>query len=73
MDLQNNRLLGIHHVTAITGEAQSNVNFYTGVLGLRLAGVRRRITDPLAKQATDAGRAGLCRNGSNVFSFDLLP
>jgi glyoxalase family protein len=30
------RLEGIHHVTAITGEAQPNVDFYAGVLGLRL-------------------------------------
>jgi len=27
---------GIHHVTAITGEAQPNVDFYVGVLGLRM-------------------------------------
>jgi len=26
---------GIHHVTAITGDAQRNVDFYVGVLGLR--------------------------------------
>jgi glyoxalase family protein len=30
------RLHGIHHVTAITAEAQPNVDFYAGVLGLRL-------------------------------------
>ena len=30
------RLEGIHHITAITGNAQRNVNFYTGVLGLRM-------------------------------------
>jgi glyoxalase family protein len=30
------QLDGIHHVTAITGEAQPNVDFYAGVLGLRL-------------------------------------
>jgi len=30
------RLEGIHHVTAITGDAPRNVEFYTGVLGLRL-------------------------------------
>ena len=30
------QLEGIHHVTAITGEAQPNVDFYAGVLGLRL-------------------------------------
>jgi glyoxalase family protein len=27
---------GIHHVTAITAEAQPNIDFYAGVLGLRL-------------------------------------
>ena len=25
------RLEGIHHITAITGDAQRNVDFYTGV------------------------------------------
>src|SRR3954466_7405313 len=29
-------LEGIHHVTAITGDAPGNVEFYAGVLGLRL-------------------------------------
>jgi glyoxalase family protein len=31
-----NEILGIHHVTAITGSAQDNLDFYTHVLGLRL-------------------------------------
>jgi glyoxalase family protein len=30
------RLDGIHHVTSITGDAPGNVDFYTGVLGLRM-------------------------------------
>ena len=30
------RLEGIHHVTAITGDAPGNVDFYVRVLGLRL-------------------------------------
>src|SRR5215471_14502116 len=30
------RLEGIHHITAITENAQRNVDFYAGVLGLRL-------------------------------------
>lgn len=30
------KLNGLHHVTAVTGDAQKNVDFYTGVLGLRL-------------------------------------
>jgi len=30
------KLEGIHHITAITADAQKNVDFYVGVLGLRL-------------------------------------
>ncbi len=30
------RLHGIHHITAITADAQRNVDFYAGLLGLRL-------------------------------------
>jgi glyoxalase family protein len=30
------KLNGIHHITAITGDAQRNVDFYVGVMGLRL-------------------------------------
>lgn len=29
-------ITGIHHITAIAGNAQANVDFYTGILGLRL-------------------------------------
>ena len=29
-------ITGLHHVTAVTGDAQENIDFYTGVLGLRL-------------------------------------
>jgi glyoxalase family protein len=38
---------GIHHVTAIAGDAQQNLDFYTGVLGLRL--VKRSVN----QDATD--------------------
>ena len=30
------KLEGLHHITAITGNAPKNVEFYTGVMGLRL-------------------------------------
>ena len=30
------KLNGIHHITAITGDAQRNLDFYVGVMGLRL-------------------------------------
>jgi len=34
-------ILGLHHVTAIAGDPQGNVDFYTGVLGLRLVSMSR--------------------------------
>jgi glyoxalase family protein len=30
------RLHGLHHITAISGPAQENLDFYTGILGMRL-------------------------------------
>src|SRR5437763_16772229 len=39
-------LLGIHHVTAITSDVQRNVDFYTGLLGLRLVKQTVNFDDP---------------------------
>ncbi len=39
-------LPGLHHVTAITSDAQKNVDFYTGVLGLRLVKLTVNFDDP---------------------------
>jgi glyoxalase family protein len=39
-------LEGIHHVTAITGDARRNVDFYTRVLGLRLTAKSVNQDDP---------------------------
>jgi glyoxalase family protein len=35
-------------VTAIAGDAQQNVDFYTGVLGLRLVKITVNVDDPEA-------------------------
>jgi glyoxalase family protein len=40
------RLEGVHHVTATTGDARANVDFYTGVLGLRLVAKTVNQDDP---------------------------
>jgi glyoxalase family protein len=37
---------GLHHVTAIAGEPQPNIDFYTGVLGLRLVKLTVNFDDP---------------------------
>src|SRR5260370_4498964 len=39
-------VLGLHHVTAIVGDPQQNVNFYAGVLGLRLVKQTVNFDDP---------------------------
>jgi len=39
-------ILGIHHVTAIAGDPQTNVDFYAGVLGLRLIKKTVNFDDP---------------------------
>jgi catechol 2,3-dioxygenase-like lactoylglutathione lyase family enzyme len=39
-------ILGIHHVTAIAGAPQRNLDFYTGVLGLRLVKLTVNFDDP---------------------------
>ncbi len=41
-----NRISGIHHITAIASDPQRNVDFYTGVLGLRLVKITINYDDP---------------------------
>jgi len=41
-------ILGIHHMSAICGPAQENLDFYTGVLGLRLVKFTVDFDDPSA-------------------------
>ncbi|MBN8596646.1 MAG: ring-cleaving dioxygenase [Planctomycetes bacterium] len=40
------RISGLHHVTAITSDAQKNIDFYCGVLGLRLVKRTVNFDDP---------------------------
>ncbi len=41
-----NRILGLHHITAIAGKAKTNLDFYTKVLGLRLLKKTVNFDDP---------------------------
>ena len=40
------QILGIHHITAIAGDPQTNLDFYAGVLGLRLVKLTVNFDDP---------------------------
>jgi glyoxalase family protein len=55
------QLEGLHHITAITGDAPRNVDFYTRVLGLRLAAKTVNQDDPSVYHlfyADELGRPG---------------
>ena len=56
------KLEGIHHITAITGDAPRNVDFYTRVMGLRLVKKTVNQDDPTVYHlfyADEDGRPGL--------------
>lgn len=44
--MDGRKILGIHHVTAIASDPQRNVDFYSGLLGLRLVKLTVNFDDP---------------------------
>ncbi len=44
--LMENRILGLHHITAIAGNAKRNYDFYTRVIGLRMVKKTVNFDDP---------------------------
>ena len=61
-------LEGIHHITAITGDAARNVDFYTRVLGLRLAAKTVNQDDPSVYHLFYASEQG--KPGSELTFFE---
>ena len=62
------RLEGIHHVTAITGDAPGNVDFYARVLGLRLVKKTVNQDDPTVYHLFYADEKG--SPGSDITFFE---
>jgi glyoxalase family protein len=62
------RLEGIHHITAITGDAQRNLDFYTRVMGLRLTAKTVNQDDPSVYHLFYADELG--RPGSELTFFE---
>src|SRR4029453_6738935 len=70
------RLEGIHHITAITGDAPRNVDFYTRVLGLRLVAKTVNQDDPSVYHlfyADEQGRPGAAPFGTDPFPAEGVP
>ena len=57
------RLEGIHHITAITGDAPANVEFYVGILGLRLVKKSVNQDDPTVYHLFYSDPEGRSRRG----------
>src|SRR5439155_121741 len=62
------RLNGVHHVTAITGDAPANVDFYAGTLGLRLVKKTVNQDDPTVYHLFYADEQG--SPGSDITFFE---
>jgi glyoxalase family protein len=62
------RLEGIHHITAITGDAPGNVDFHTRVLGLRMVAKTVNQDDPSVYHLFYADERG--RPGSELTFFE---
>jgi glyoxalase family protein len=64
------KFAGIHHVTAIAGDPQENVDFYSGVLGLRLVKKTVNFDDPGSYHLYYGDAAG---NPGTIMTFFSWP
>ncbi|HEY5051820.1 MAG TPA: VOC family protein [Solirubrobacterales bacterium] len=67
------KLEGIHHITAITEDAQRNVDFYAGVLGLRLVKKTVNQDQPTVYHLFYADEKGSAGSDLTFFEFPGVP
>ena len=67
------KLEGIHHITAITADAQKNVDFYVGVLGLRLVKKTVNQDNPTVYHLFFADEKGSAGSDLTFFEFPGVP
>jgi glyoxalase family protein len=67
------KLEGIHHITAITADAQENVYFYAGVLGLRLVKKTVNQDNPTVYHLFFADEQGSAGSDLTFFEFPGVP
>jgi glyoxalase family protein len=67
------KLEGIHHITAITADAQDNVDFYAGVLGLRLVKKTVNQDNPSVYHLFFADEKGSAGSDLTFFEFPGVP
>ena len=67
------KLEGIHHITAITADAQKNVDFYAGVMGLRLVKKTVNQDNPTVYHLFFADEKGSAGTDLTFFEFPGVP
>ena len=67
------KLEGIHHITAITGDAQRNVDFYAGTLGLRMVKKTVNQDEPSVYHLFYADEQGSPGSDITFFEFPGAP
>jgi glyoxalase family protein len=67
------KLEGIHHITAITADAQDNVDFYAGVMGLRLVKKTVNQDQPTVYHLFFADEKGSAGSDLTFFEFPGVP
>jgi glyoxalase family protein len=67
------KLEGVHHITAITGDAQKNVDFYAGALGLRLVKKTVNQDDPTVYHLFYADEKGDAGSDLTFFEYPGAP
>ena len=67
------RLEGAHHITCITGDAPQNVEFYVGVMGLRLVKKSVNQDDPTVYHLFYADDRGSAGSDITFFEYPCAP
>src|SRR3954467_1051422 len=71
--MEGMKLEGVHHITAITGDAQKNVDFYAGVMGLRLVKKTVNQDDPSVYHLFFADEKGDAGSDLTFFEYPGAP
>src|SRR5471030_2232368 len=64
---------GLHHITAIAGPAQENLDFYAGILGMRLVKKSVNQDDPSTYHLFYADGEGHAGSGLTFFPWAHMP
>jgi glyoxalase family protein len=66
-------ILGLHHITLVTADAQRNVDFYAGTLGLRLIKQTVNFDDPSAYHLYYGNETGTAGSAITFFEWKHVP